>query len=293
MNKKKDFSYYTFMLLPVVMTIIFVTVIVIPFFGGIGLSFFEWNGILTNPKVFVGFDNFVRLAGDERFFQAGKNTFIFTFFSVLCTNLLGLFLAVVVSKPYYTKNIARTLFFVPHLVGGLLLGFIWKFVFAGPFPKLGEIFQVESVIFNWLLQEKYAMAAIVLVNTWKMAGYIMIIYISGLQSIPSELLEAACVDGATPFQKFRYITIPLLMPAITVTTFITLANSFKIFDVNLSLTAGGPFNSTEMFAINIYNEIFTAGNYGYGQAKAIVFFVLVAAITLLQTYMNKKKEVEM
>lgn len=278
---------------PIIMTMIFITVIVVPFVMGIGYSFFEWNGILSNPKIFLGFDNYIRVFQDVRFFQSGLNTIIFTILSMICTNLLGLLLAMVMTKPLFTRNISRALFFTPHLVGGLLLGFIWKFIFAGPFPSLGEGLGIPDIIFNWLLQPGFAMAALVLVNTWKMAGYIMIIYISGLQNIPTDVLEAADMDGAAGWSRFRHITLPLLMPAVTITTFITLANSFKIFDVNLSLTGGGPFNSTEMFAINIYNEIFVAGNYGLGQAKAIIFFVIVASITLLQTYMTKKKEVEM
>lgn len=275
------------------MTVIFLTVIVIPFFLGVGYTFFDWDGIPANPKVFVGIKNYVRLFADKRFWASGRNTVIFTIFSVISTNCLGLFFAVIMTKKYTVRNIVRAMVFAPHLIGGLLLGFIWKFVFSGPIPKLGELLGIENMLFNWLLSEGFAMAALVLVNTWKMAGYIMIIYISGLQSIPEEFIEAAEADGATARQRFRHIILPLLRPAITITTFITLANSFKVYDVNLSLTGGGPFLSTEMFAINIYNEMFTIGNYGYGQAKAIVFFVLVASVTLIQTYMNKKKEVEM
>lgn len=293
MRKQKDKYYYTFLSLPVIAAIIFVIVVIVPFIIGIGYSFFSWDGIPANPKVPVGFQNYIRIFSDERFFQSGLNTLVFTIFSVIVTNLLGLILAVAVTAPFATRNAARAMFFAPYLIGGLLLGFIWKFIFSGPLPSVGEATGLTSVFFNWLLQPKSAMLALVVVNAWKMSGYIMIIFIAGLQAIPQDQLEAASVDGATGFQRFRYITIPLLMPSITITTFMTLSNSFKIYDVNLSLTGGGPFNSTEMFAINIYNEIFAVGNYGYGQAKAIIFFILVAIITLVQTYFNKRKEVEM
>jgi len=292
-KSRKNAADYSFYAVPVIATIIFISVLIVPFIIGIGYSFVSWNGIPANPKVWVGFQNYVRIFSDNRFWQAGLNTLVFTIFSVLSTNLTGLLLAVAVTGPFATRNIARAMFFAPYLIGGLLLGFIWKFVFAGPFPALGKWLGLEGVFFNWLLQPKSAMAALVVVNTWKMAGYIMIIFITGLQGIPEDMLEAASVDGATGWQRFRYITVPLLMPAITVTTFMTLSNSFKLFDVNLSLTGGGPFNSTEVFSLNIYREIFTSGNYGYGQAKAILFFVFVAAITLVQTYFNKRKEVEL
>lgn len=280
------------MLFPILMTIVFVTVVIIPFFMGIWYSFFTWDGIPAHAKEFAGLSNYIKIFSDARFFQAGKNTVVFTIFSVICTNLLGLLLAVVVTKPLKTRNLARAMFFMPYLIGGLLLGYIWKFAFSGPITALGEALGLENIFFNWLLQPGSAMVALVLVNTWKMAGYIMIIYIAGLQGIPADLLEAASVDGATGWQRFRRVTLPLLMPSITITTFLTLSNSFKIYDVNLSLTGGGPFASTEMFAINIYNEIFVASNYGYGQSKAIVFFIFVAIITLLQTYFTKRQEVE-
>ena len=139
----------------------------------------------------------------------------------------------------------------------------------------------------------FALYALVFVFTWQMAGYIMIIYIAGIQSIPNDVMEASMIDGASWWQRLKNITFPLLMPAFTISLFLTLSSAFKIYDVNLSLTGGGPANSTEMFAMNIYNEIFGYGNYGYGQAKAIIFFLIVAAITLTQVYITKKREVEL
>lgn len=294
MKQQKNAAYYSFLALPIIATIIYASVVIVPFIIGIGYSFFSWDGIPNNPKIFNGLSNYLRIFSDTRFWNAGLHTLVFTLFSVVLTNLLGLALAMLVNLPIATRNAARAMFFAPYLIGGLLLGFIWKFVFAGPMAAVGESNKLlGGVFFNWLLQPNSAMAALVVVNAWKMSGYIMIIYLAGLQGIPGDLLEAASVDGASGGRRFMHVTLPLLMPAITVTTFMTLSNSFKIYDVNLSLTGGGPYSTTEMFAINIYNEIFAIGNYGYGQAKAIAFFVFVAVITLVQTYLTKRKEVEM
>lgn len=183
--------------------------------------------------------------------------------------------------------------FMPYLIGGLILGYIWQFIFLDVFTLLGEVTGLGNVFFNWLIDMDFALYALVFVFTWQMAGYIMIIYIAGIQSIPNDVMEASMIDGASWWQRLKNITFPLLMPAFTISLFLTLSSAFKIYDVNLSLTGGGPANSTEMFAMNIYNEIFGYGNYGYGQAKAIIFFLIVAAITLTQVYITKKREVEL
>ncbi len=293
MKRSKGFAYYSFMMLPILSGIIFFMVVILPFVIGVGYSFFNWDGIPANPKIFVGIDNYTKLMSDTRFMWSGVHTIVFTFFSVLLTNMVGLALAFLVTTKLPGRNMARAMFFTPYLIGGLLLGYIWKFIFSGPFVSLGETLGLDTIFFNWLLQPVPAMASLVFVNAWKMAGYVMIIYIAGLQAIPTDLLEAANVDGATSMKRFTRITFPLLMPAITVTSFLTLSSSFKIYDVNLSLTGGSPYSTTEMFSLNIYNEIFASGNYGYGQAKAIVFFLFVAIITLAQTYITKRREVEM
>ena len=187
MKSQKNIVYYSFLALPIIATIIFILVVIVPFIIGIGYSFFSWDGIPANPKIFVGTANYRRILSDARFMQSGVNTIVFTFFSVICTNLLGLVLALLVTTRLPTRNAARAMFFTPYLIGGLLLGFIWKFVFAGPLSSLGEALGMENIFFNWLLQPNSAMAALVLVNTWKMAGYIMVIFIAGLQGIPADL----------------------------------------------------------------------------------------------------------
>ncbi|MEK3981348.1 sugar ABC transporter permease [Psychrobacillus sp. FSL K6-2836] len=291
MQNKNNKGWYLLFTAP--LFIIFLTVVVIPFVIGIYYSFFKWDGIGANPKVFVGFDNFIKLFGDTRFLESTWKTTLFTILAVISVNIVGLVFALLVTSKLRTSNAARTMVFMPYLIGGLILGYIWQFIFLDVFTLIGEVTGLENVFFNWLIDMDFALYALVFVFTWQMAGYIMIIYIAGIQSIPNDVMEASMIDGASWWQRLKNITFPLLMPAFTISLFLTLSSAFKIYDVNLSLTGGGPANSTEMFAMNIYNEIFGYGNYGYGQAKAIIFFLIVAAITLTQVYITKKREVEL
>ncbi|AOV08585.1 carbohydrate ABC transporter permease [Sporosarcina ureilytica] len=291
MKSSKNRLWYLLFVAPLVL--IFTTVVIIPFVMGIYYAFFQWDGIAANPKVFVGFDNFQKLLTDTRFFKSAWLTTLFTILSVIAVNVVGLIFAMLVTTKLKTANAARTMIFMPYLIGGLILGYIWQFIFTDVFKRLGEMTGFASIFFNWLMDPQYALYALVFVFTWQMAGYVMIIYIAGIQGIPEDVIEAAKIDGANGWQRFRKITFPLLMPAFTISLFLTLSSAFKVYDVNLSLTGGGPANSTELFAMNIYNEIFGYGNYGIGQAKAIVFFLIVAAITLTQVYLTKKREVEM
>lgn len=288
---KKNIGWYLLFTLPLL--IIFTIIVVIPFLIGIYYAFFEWDGIGANPKVFVGMDNFLALFTDGRFMKSTWLTVLFTVLSVLTVNIAGLAFALLVTSKLKLANLARTMFFMPYLIGGLILGYIWQFVFLDVFTFIGEVTGLENIFFNWLTNENFALFALVFVFTWQMAGYVMIVYIAGIQGVPGELIEASKVDGASPWQRLTRITFPLLMPAFTISLFLTLSYGFKIYDVNLSLTGGGPANATELFAMNIYNEIFGYGNYGYGQAKAILFFVIISAVTLTQVYLTKKREVEM
>ena len=287
-NKRKWFVLFVVPLL-----FIFTTVVIIPFIIGIYYAFFEWDGISANPMEFVGLDNFGKLFEDDQFLKSAWLTTLFTVLSVITINAVGLTFALLVTSKIRTANAARTLLFMPYLIGGLILGYIWQFVFLDVFEFLGELTGLTDIFFNWLIDPQFALYAMVFVFTWQMAGYVMIVYIAGIQAIPNDVVEAAKIDGATSWQRFMRITLPLLMPALTISLFLTLSSAFKIYDVNLSLTGGGPANATELFAMNIYNEIFGYSNYGYGQAKAIVFFLIVAAITLTQVYITKKREVEM
>lgn len=291
MRSNKDKLWYALFTMP--LFIIFTTVVIIPFIIGVYYSFISWNGIPADPKVFVGFDNYVRIFHDERFYSSAWHTIKFTILALISVNVFGLLFSLLVTSGLRTSNLARTLFFMPNLIGGLILGYIWKFIFTDIFKYLGNNTGLDQLFFNWLINPEFALYAMVIVFTWQMAGYTMIIYIAGIQGISDETLEAAKVDGANMWQRLTKIVFPLLMPSFTICFFMTLSGAFKIYDVNLSLTNGGPVNSTEMFAMNIFNEIFGYGRYGVGQAKAIVFFLVVAVVTLTQVIITKKKEVQM
>ncbi|MBB6730479.1 carbohydrate ABC transporter permease [Cohnella zeiphila] len=287
---RKEKAWYALFTAPLM--IVFATVVIIPFLIGIGYSFISWDGIPANPKVFVGLDNYTALLKDHRFLTSAWHTIEFTVLALVLVNVLGLAFSLLVTQKLRVSNVARTLFFMPNLIGGLILGYIWQFVFTDAFKSIGEHTGMDSIFYNWLIHPQTALFATVIVFAWQMAGYTMIIYVAGLQGIPDELIEAAKVDGAGRWHRLTRIVFPLLMPSFTICLFLTLSGAFKIFDVNLSLTKGGPNNATELFAMNIYNEIFGYGHYGLGQAKAIVFFLLVAIVTLTQVILTKKREVQ-
>lgn len=290
-RKKKDNLWYLLFVGPLMF--IFTTVVIIPFFIGIIYSFFEWDGLPLNPKIFVGIQNYIKMFSDARFLNSALHTVLFTVIAVALINVLGLTFALIVTTNLKTRNIGRTMLFMPYLIGGLILGYIWQFIFTDGFAAIGELTGFDEIFKNWLLEPKLALLAIVIVSTWQMAGYIMIIYITGIQAIPDDVIEAASVDGAGFWQTLIRIKFPLIMQSFTICLFMTLSNCFKVFDVNLSLTGGGPSNATEMFAMNIYNEIFSLNHFGYGQAKAIVFFLVIASITMVQVSTTKKREVQM
>ena len=263
-------------------------VVIIPFFMGIYYTFTEWNG--ASPSyTFVGLNNYLSLFSDSQFKYSLIITIIYTFASVISMNFIGFGLAYIVTRNLKTKNFLRTGFFMPNLIGGLILGFIWQFMFNSAFTGIGEKLGSTALSTSMLQEPSTSVLAMLIVATWQYAGYIMVIYVSALENVPADLIEAAHIDGTNGWQTFRHITIPMVRQSITICVFLTLANSFKMFDLNFSLS---PSKSTEMLSLNIYKEAFVTNNLGIGQAKAIVFFILVSAISLTQVYFNKKKEVE-
>ena len=287
-RKFKDNAWFAVFTVPVI--IVFATVVIIPSVMGLYLSLFEWDGIPKNPKVFVGLLNFANVFKDKDFLNAAKLTLKYTLVAVITINILALFFALLLTTKRRANNLVRTMIFAPNMIGGLILGYAWKFIFSDVIPFIFQNAPKAAVFSNWLINNNLSLYAIVVVSTWSMTGYIMIIYIAGIQSISSDVMEAASIDGANYFQVLRYITIPLLAPALTTTIFLTLSNSFKIYDVNLSLTNGAPAKATRMLSMDIVQTMLTKSEYGYGQAKAIVFFVFVAAITLTQVFFSKKVE---
>lgn len=286
-SKVKNLFFWLF-LSPILLAFLFV--IVLPLFYGIYYSFTNWNGIGT--PVFKGFSNYARILTDVDFRNSIFFTVKFVIASVIIINTVGLALALLVTQEIKGKTLFRTIFFMPNLIGGLILGFIWQFVFLEGFNAIGEAIGFEALK-GWLSTTNTGFWGLVILTTWQMAGYIMIIYIAHLEGVPQELIEAAKIDGANPFQVLWNIIFPLVAPAFTVSMFLTVSNSFKLYDQNLSLTGGAPFKSTQMIAMNIYNTAFSDNKMAYAQSKAILFFIVVASISLIQVYYNKKKEVEL
>ncbi|MFD2115547.1 carbohydrate ABC transporter permease [Paenibacillus yanchengensis] len=273
-------------------TLFFIIIVVIPFLMSIYYGFTSWNGV-TSEVTFVGFSNYKYILFED---SAFSNSFWFTAKYMLATliliNLVGFLLALLLTQPLKTRNVLRTIFFMPNVIGGLLLGFIWSFIFVKGFAAVGDWTNIGFFLLPWLGTEATAFWGIVIVSVWQLSGYVMIIYIAALVNVPSELVEAAKIDGATKWQMLKSILLPLIMPAITVCLFLTISWGFKVFDINLSLTKGGPFGSTESVALNIYNEAFRNNRFGIGTAKALIFFIVVAIITMTQVYLTKRKEVE-
>lgn len=287
--KTKSLAFWL-MLAPVLAALFMV--VIIPFLYGIYYSFTNWNGDTTLTPDIIGFENYINLFKDDSFKNALWFTFKYSIASVIIINLIGLGLALLVTSKIKSKNVLRTVFFMPNLIGGLILGFIWQFIFTKVFASIGEAIGSEWMQ-GWLSNTTTGFWGMVILSTWQMAGYIMIIYIAYLENVPEDLLEAAEIDGANSWQKFKDITFPLVAPAFTVSMFLTLSGAFKVYDQNLSLTNGGPGNSTKMVAMDIVDTAFKMNLMGSAQAKAVVFFLIVMLISLVQVYYNKKREVEM
>lgn len=280
--------WFWLFLSPVVLSLLLV--VVVPFVYGFIFSFTDWNGLVANS--FVGFQNYVQLFQEAEFLNSIWFTVKFAVVTVLLLNAMGLGLALLVTRSIRSNNWLRTIFFMPNLIGGLILGFIWQFIFINVFSDIGNRIGSEALQ-GWLSTTSTGFWGLVILTAWQMAGYIMIIYIAYLENIPKELIEAAKIDGASSVQRFKNITFPLVAPAFTVSMFLTLSMGFKVYDQNLSLTNGGPFNSTQMVAMEIVRTAFSDNEMAYAQAKAVIFFLIVAVIALTQVFYNKKREVEM
>ncbi len=254
-----------------------------PFLQGIYLSFFRFKTLKFTT--FVGFDNYAKAFADETFLRSFLFTVAFTVVSVLVINVAAFAIAFALTKGIRGSTVFRTVFFMPNLIGGIVLGYIWKMILDGVIVRF-----LDSTL---ALNATYGFWGLVILLCWQQIGYMMIIYIAGLQNVPTEYLEAAKIDGAGSFQILRHITLPCIMPSVTICTFLTLTNSFKLFDQNLALTGGAPFRKTEMLALNIYQSFYNSvNNMGVGQAKAVIFFVTVVIIALAQLYFTRSREVQ-
>ena len=278
----------------------FTMVMVIPFFLGIYYSMTDFNGVRTN-LTFVGLKNYETMFSDPLFLHSFLVTVEYTVINVIFVNVVAFALSLMVTSNLKGRNFLRAGFFVPNLIGGIVLGYIWQFVFNNVITQtaasLGLNFLTKSLISN----KDTVIWAMSLVNVWQYAGYIMMIYVAAIQGIPANLMEAASVDGANYWTRLTKILIPMMASSFTITTFLTLTNSFKQFDLNMSLTNGGPagmymmkaVKTSELLALNIYNTAITKNMWGDGQARAVIFFIVLVCISLVQVAINKRKEVEM
>lgn len=260
----------------------FTLVFAVPFILGLGLSFTEFTTVLDAK--WVALANYVKAFSNKDFLNALWFTVKFTAVSVVTINIIAFALATLLTKGFKGTNIFRTVFFMPNLIGGIVLGYIWQLIINGILQNIGVTITYDA---------KYGFCGLVVMMNWQLIGYMMIIYIAGIQNIPSDLQDASKVDGANKRQTLRHVTLPLVMPSITICLFLTITNSFKLFDQNLALTAGAPSKQTAMLALDIYNTFYgKIGGEGVGQAKAVIFFIIVAAISFAQLIYTRKKEVE-
>lgn len=276
-NMKKYWPIFT---IPVMAA--FAIGFVIPFILGIYLSFTKFTTV--KDAKWVGLANYRKLFADATYLHSFFLTLAFAIATIIIINVIAFFLAMALTQKFKGTNIFRTVFFMPNLIGGIVLGYIWQLIFSGILVHFNTALNLDARLGFW---------GLVILVCWQQIGYMMIIYISGLQAIPADVMEAAEIDGANGVQKLLHVTLPMMMPSITICTFLTLTNGFKLFDQNLALTGGAPMKQTELMALNIYQTFYgRVGFEGVGQAKAVIFFLIVIVMAGLQQYFTKAKEVQ-
>ena len=281
MNNRKLEKYSPIFLGP--MLIAFTAVFIVPFAMGLYLSLCKFTTV--DNAVFIGFENFKAAFTDQNFLNALWFTVKFTVVSVITVNVIAFFLALLLTRGMRGSNLFRTVFFMPNLIGGIVLGYIWNLILNGVLGMMGVDITYSA---------NYGFWGLVILMNWQMIGYMMVIYIAGIQSIPGSLIEASHIDGASGAQTLRRIIMPMIMPSVTICTFLTLSNSFKLFDQNLALTNGAPNRETAMMALDIYNTFYgSVGQQGVGQAKAVIFAVIVALIAWIQLKITRSREEQM
>lgn len=278
----------------------FVVVILIPFLLGIYYSFTNWDGI-NAQKTFIGLKNYAFIFKDTQFFYSAYATIKYAVLSIVMVNIVGFILALLVTSNAKARNIYRVGFFVPNLIGGIVLGTIWQFIFSNIVPSMAGKLGISGLSTSLLSKGDSIVFIMAFVNTWQYAGYIMMIYIAGIQSISMDVMEAAEVDGATYLRRLFRIVMPLVSNSFTICLFLTLTNAFKSYDLNFALTNGGPASlfhgsvvrSSELLALNIYNTAYLYNKTAEGQSKAVLFFIFLAIVSIVQVTVTKRKEVEL
>lgn len=286
-KKGLSFAFFT---APALLFVLFATNI--PFLMNLYYSVFKWNGVSKNMK-FVGLDNFIKIfTNDALFAKSAAFTFKFTIFYVILVNIIALIVAMLLSKEKKSSSVGRAFYYVPYIISLTAIGLIWKFIFGTGFESLYKLTGWEFFQWSWVGTPKLAFWVVVIMTVWQNVGFYMVTYIAGIIAVPKDVLEAAKIDGASKWNVIKNITLPLIMPAISICMLTSITFAFKLFDVILVFTKGGPANSTVSVAFNIYNEAFKKSNYGLATAKSLVFFVVVLCVTLVQLKVTKGKEVE-
>jgi len=269
---------------------IFTIVLVVPFVNGFYYTFTDWDGFETTKL--VGFSNYIESFQDPTFWSTLRFTALFVVVSLIAVNVVAFGLALIVTSKLRSRNILRTFFFVPNLIGGVILGVIWQFIFNSALVSLANKNDWTLFKESWLQDTNKAFWALIIVTVWQSSGYMMIVYITGLVSIETDVLEASQIDGASPLRTLLSIKVPLMAQAFTIALFLTLRAGFMAYDVNVALTGGGPFRTTELISLHIFQDAFLNGNFGTGQSKAVVMFLMVAFAALVQVTISKRYEVQ-
>ncbi len=289
---KKFFDRIEFTLFVLPVLVLVSLAFYIPFGMSMFYSMTEWNGVSKDP-IFIGLENFKQIfMGDNSFRDASIFTIKYAVLYIIIVNVIALFLAIILDQKMKSANVLRAIFFLPYILSLVIVGFIWKFIFVQGFNSLDNITGLGVFRISWLGEANLAFISVLFVSIWHSVGFYIVIYIAGLQSVPHDILEAATVDGAGPVKKFFGVMLPMLAPSVTICVFLALTSSIKVFDEIISLTAGGPGGSTISVTLDIYREAFQNNMYGYGTAKALILFVAVLIITVIQLKFFKGKEVE-
>lgn len=282
-----DRSQYLIMLLP--MLILYLVFTVYPVIQGIFYSFTDWDGINSNFNM-IGLDNYKNFFTDFVVLTPLKNTFIYAFFVTILQNICALALALALNQKIKTKNLLRTLIFIPVVLSALIVGYLWSYLFTEPIAQLGDFLGIEAMKYNLLGDPDTSLPAGIFVTVWKGVGYTMIIYLAGLQGVDQEIYEAAMVDGTKGFQRFRYITFPLIAPSFTINMVLVMEGAFKQFDLIFALTLGGPGNSSELLSLTIYRESFEYYRAGYGTTMGVILFLIIVILSLIELVGLRRRE---
>ena len=288
-RNKMSYKVSQFLMFAGPATFLFAMTVLVPFVYGLYLTFTSWDGI-SREKPFVGLANYASAFRDSAYWQALGRTVVYSIFAVILINIVAFLLAYLVTSGVKGQNFFRAGFFIPNLIGGIVLGYVWKFMFNRAFVAIGSAIK-GTTVGSLLATTRGAMFCLILVSVWQYAGYMMLIYVAGFMSVGEDLKEAAMIDGCTPSQAMWNVTIPLMRSSFVQCIFLSITRCFMVYDVNLSLTNGEPFNSSVMGAMHVYNTAFTYKDYGTGQAEALILFIICAIVGVTQVYVGKKGEV--